>query len=86
MAILDDIITKENRPHLVGSPEEHNAVRTIVRNNQDYFRASRGCRDYLVGARVKASKANTFVELREAIDVRIAAHKRYVDAVMARQS
>ncbi len=84
MGILDDIITKENRPHLVGSPEEGHAVHTIYNRNVDFFHVSRGCRDYLAGARIKASKATTFTALREAVDARQKAHKRFIDAIYAR--
>lgn len=86
MAILDDIITKENRPGLRGSPLEADSVRIIFQRNADFFRVSRGCTDYKVKARINASKATTFTELRSAVEQCQSAHQRYMDKLRARHA
>ncbi len=83
MAILDDIITKENRPGLIGSPLEAGSVHMIYLKNDSFFRCARGVADWKVGARIKASKATTFAELREAVDQCLKATERRLDRVYA---
>ncbi len=84
MAIMDDILTKEARKGLVGSPLEAGSVHMIYLKHDSFFRVERKCKDFKVGARIKASKAQTFEELRAAVEQCQAVEAKYVADIYAK--
>ena len=79
--MLDDITARENRPHLVGSPNEADSVNFTYQRYKDFFRVYGGARDFLVSSRIKASKARTFAELRAAVAARNKAFASFIERV-----